>query len=143
MKKLSRRELAHMAAGLAAAPGSQALGQQAATSAYIGPLTGVDTAIEGRRFNPVAYTLDLYAAAPRRLRFQARSRGEAQQWQKKLRMKLTELIGGFPAQRQPLRPLTLETRTFPGYRREKVVFDTRPGVSVLAYVLMPEKEQKP
>ena len=139
MKKLSRREVAHMAAGLMAAPASQTLGQQAATSAYIGPLTGVDTTIEGRRFDPVAYTLDLYAAAPRRLRFQARSRGEAQQWQKKLRMKLTELIGGFPAQRQPLRPLTLETRTFPGYRREKVVFDTRPGVSVLAYILIPER----
>jgi len=143
MKKLSRRELAQIAAGLTGAPASQALGQQAATSAYIGPLTGVDTTIEGRRFDPVAFTLDLYAAAPRRLRFQARSRGEAQQWQKKLRMKLTELIGGFPAQRQPLRPLTLETRTFPGYRREKVVFDTRPGVSVLAYILIPEKVKPP
>src|SRR5262245_34745404 len=114
MKKLSRRELAHVAAALTAAPASQALGQQAAT-AYIGPLTNVDTNLEGRRFDPVAYTLDLYAAAPRRMRFQARSRGEAQQWQKKLRTKLTELIGGFPAQRTPLRPLTLETRMFPGY----------------------------
>jgi hypothetical protein len=42
MKKLSRRELAHKAAGLAAAPASPALGQLAAGSAYIGPLTGVD-----------------------------------------------------------------------------------------------------
>jgi dienelactone hydrolase len=143
MKKLSRRELAHMAAGLAAAPISRVFGQLAAASTYIGPLTGVDKSLEGRGFDPVAYTLDLYAAAPRRLRFQARSRAEAQRWQKKLRMKLTELIGGFPAQRQPLRPLTLETRTFPGYRREKVIFDTRPGVSVLAYILLPEKVKTP
>ena len=143
MKKLSRRQLAYMAAGLAAAPASPAAGQPAVASAYIGPLTGVDKCMEGRRFDPVAYTLDLYEAAPRRLRFQARSRGEAQRWQKKLRTKLTELIGGFPTQRQPLRPLTLETRTFPGYRREKVVFDTKPGVSVLAYVLIPEKVKLP
>src|SRR6266849_390470 len=143
MKKLSRRELAHMAAGLAAAPISPALGQLAAGSAYIGPLTGVDKSIEDRGFDPVAYTLDLYAAAPRRLRFQARSRGEAQRWQKKLRLKLTELIGGFPTLRPPLRPLTLETRAFPGYRREKVVFNTRPGVSVLAYILLPEKVKTP
>ena len=140
MKKLSRRELAQVAAGFVAAP---AAGQQVAVSAYIGPLTGVDKSLEGRRFDPVAYTLDLYAAAPRRMRFQARSGGEAQRWQKKLRTKLTELIGGFPAERQPLRPLTLETRVFPGYRREKVVFDTRLGVSVLAYILLPDKAKKP
>src|SRR5205823_7224805 len=30
-----------------------------------------------------------------------------------------------------------------GYRREKVVFDTRPGVSVLAYILLPEKAPTP
>src|SRR6266446_1465708 len=112
MKRLSRRELAHLAAGLAAAPALPAAAQTPAASAYIGPLTGVEKGIEGRRFDPVAYALDLYAAAPRRLRFQARSRGEAEQWQKKLRVKLTELIGGFPAQRQPLHVLTLETRVF-------------------------------
>ena len=33
--------------------------------------------------------------------------------------------------------MTLETRSFPKYRREKIVFDSRPGVSVLAYVLLP------
>jgi dienelactone hydrolase len=141
MKKVSRRELARLAAGLAVARALPA--QTPAAAAYIGPLTGVERGIEDRRFDPVAYTLDLYAAAPRRLRFQARSRGEADQWQKKLRAKLTELIGGFPSQRPPLRPVTLETRTFPGYRREKVVFDTRPGVSVLAYVLLPEKAKTP
>ena len=145
MKKVSRRELARLAAGLTAARvlPSPALAQAPAAAAYVGPLTGVEKGIEDRRFDPVAYTLDLYAAAPRRLRFQARSRGEAEQWQKKLRAKLTELIGGFPSQRPPLRPVTLETRTFPGYRREKVVFDTRPGVSVLAYVLLPEKAKTP
>jgi dienelactone hydrolase len=125
---------------------AQTVGLQAQApvpSAYIGPLTGVTTGLENRRFDPVAHTLDLYAAAPRRLRFEARTRSQAEEWQKTLRSKLTELVGGFPNQRPSLRPLTLETRTFPGYTREKIVFDSRPGVSVLAYLLLPEKVRRP
>ena len=56
---------------------------------------------------------------------------------------MTDLVGGFPSERGPLRPATLETRTFPGYRREKIVFDSRPGVSVLAYVLQPTNAKTP
>jgi len=89
------------------------------------------------------YTRDRYSAAPRRLRFQARTRRQAEEWQKALRAKLTELIGGIPSARPPLRPVTLEARAFPGYRREKIVFDSRPGVSVLAYLLLPERAQPP
>jgi dienelactone hydrolase len=37
----------------------------------------------------------------------------------------------------------LETRRFPGYSREKIVFDSAPGVSVLAYLLVPEKARRP
>ena len=143
MKKVSRRELAQLAAGLAAARALPLTAQAPASPTYIGPLTGVDKGIDDRRFDPVAYTLDLYAEAPRRLRFQTRSRGQAEEWQKTLRAKLTDLVGGFPSERRPLRPVTLDTRTFPGYRREKIVFDSRPGVSVLAYVLVPEKASGP
>jgi dienelactone hydrolase len=149
MDPLSRRELAQIVAGMAASRAiparayAQAAAQGTAGLAYIGPLTGVDHGIEDRHFDPVAHTLDLYAAAPRKLRFQARTRTQAEAWQKRLRAKLTELIGGFPADRPPLRPATLETRAFRGYRREKVVFDSRPGVSVLAYVLIPDKVKTP
>ena len=143
MAKLSRRQLGRLAAGLTAAHAAQIDAQAPAPSAYTGPLTGVEKGLDDRRFDPVAYTLDLYAAAPRRLKFQARARGEAEKWQKQLRSKLTELVGGFPAERRPLRPLALETRTFPGYRREKLVFDSRPGLSVLAYLLLPEKARQP
>ena len=143
MTKLSRRELARLAVGLTAARAARVDAQAPAPSAYVGPLTGAEKGLEDRRFDPVAYTLDLYAAAPRRLRFQARTRSEAEAWQQQLRSKLTELVGGFPAERLPLRPITLETRSFPGYRREKIVFDSRPGVSVLAYLLLPETARKP
>jgi dienelactone hydrolase len=151
MDKVSRRQLAQFVAGLTAArvlPLSaraevEAGAQAQAGPTYIGPLTGVEKGIEDRRFDPVAYTRDLYAEAPRRLGFQARSRGQAEAWQKRLRVKLAELVGGFPAERAPLRPVTLETRAFPGYRREKIVFDARPGVSVLAYLLLPDKAKSP
>jgi dienelactone hydrolase len=141
--KLSRRELARLAGTIAAAHAVPLEAQTPAPTDYAGPLTGVTQRLEDRRFDPVAYTRDLYAAAPRRLRFGARTRREAEEWQTALRSKLTELVGGFPAERQPLRPITLETRTFPGYTREKIVFDSRPGVSVLAYLLLPTKARRP
>ena len=143
MTKLSRRELARLAGTIAAAHAVPLEAQTPAPTDYAGPLTGVTQRLEDRRFDPVAYTRDLYAAAPRRLRFGARTRREAEEWQTALRSKLTELVGGFPAERQPLRPITLETRTFPGYTREKIVFDSRPGVSVLAYLLLPTKARRP
>jgi dienelactone hydrolase len=143
MKRLSRRELAYVTAGAAMARALPAQSPEPEGSGYAGPLTGVTANLADRRFDPVAYTLDLYAAAPRRLRFQARNRGQAEQWQRRLRSKLTELAGGFPAEKTPLRPVVLETREFPGYRREKVVFDSRPGVSVLGYVLVPSGARQP
>jgi dienelactone hydrolase len=142
MKKVSRRELARLAGGLAAARAMPLASQVPTPSTYIGPLTGV-TGIADRAFDPVAFTLGLYAEAPRQLRFRARSRAAAEAWQKNLRLKLTELIGGFPAERRPLEPMTLETRTLQGYVREKLVFNSRPGLSVLAYVLVPDSVRRP
>jgi dienelactone hydrolase len=145
MKKVSRRDLGRMAAGVAAA-GARPLRVEAQTpppSTYTGPLTDVVQGLEGRQFDPVAYTRALYAAAPRRLAFTSRTRLQAETWQKQLRAKLTELVGGFPATRPPLRAATLETRQFAGYRRDKVVFDSGPETSVLAYVLIPDGVRQP
>jgi dienelactone hydrolase len=140
---MSRRELARMAAALTAARALPLGAQTPTPSAYIGPLTGITKGLDDRRFDPVAYTHDRFSEAPRRLRFQARTRAQADEWQKTLRAKVTELIGGFPSARQSLRPVTLETRPFSGYRREKIVFDSRPGVSVLAYLLLPDNAPPP
>jgi len=143
MKKLSRRELGQLAAGLTAARALPVAAQPPAATEYIGPLTGIAGGLEGRGFDPVVYARDRYAAAPRQLRFQARTQQQAEDWQRTLRARLTELLGGFPSARPPLQPATLETRVFPGYRREKIVFDSRPGVSVLAYLLLPTRAQTP
>ncbi len=146
MANLSRRDLVKLTAAATASTTVRLEAQPAqasTTSGYIGPLTGVTTGVDDRRFDPVVYTHDRYAGAPRRLRFQSRTRTEAEEWQRTLRSKLTELIGGFPSERQPLRPVTLETRAFQGYSREKIVFDSRPGVSVLAYLLLPVNAPRP
>jgi len=143
MTKLSRRELGRLAAAMTATRMAHLGAQTRQPAGYIGPLTGVTSGVDDRRFDPVLYARDRFSAAPRRLRFQARTRPEAEAWQKTLRAKITELVGGFPSSRSPLRPVTLETRAFAGYRREKIVFDSRPGVSVLAYLLLPEKAQPP
>lgn len=143
MAKLTRRELARLAGAMAAARAVALDAQGPRAVAYIGPLTGVTADLRDRRFDPVAYTRDLYEAAPRQLRFRAGNRDEAEAWQQALRLKVTELVGGFPRARTPLHASTLETRAFPGYVREKIVFDSQPGVSVLAYLLLPEKARRP
>lgn len=117
-------------------------GGAAQETPYVGPLTGV-TPLPDRHFDPVAYALDRFADAPRKLRFQARTRAAAEAWQKTLRAKLVDLVGGFPTERTPLQAFTIETRTFPGYRREKIVFNSRPGMSVLGYVLLPDNASRP
>ena len=97
----------------------------------------------GADLDPLPHALQLVDSAPRRLRFSARNKNQAQVWQAQLRAKLVELLGGFPAEPQALRPLTLETREFPRYRREKIVFDSRDGMSVLAYILIPAGARTP
>ena len=148
MKKISRRELGALAAGLGAARAVSAVSAvsndaQAQSPPYLGPLTGIATGLDGRQFDPVPFAHARYAAAPRQLRFEATTRAAAEAWQQQLRAKLTELLGGFPSRRTPLEPATLETRAFPRYRRDKVVFNSRPGVSVLAYVLKPATPAPP
>ena len=87
--------------------------------------------------DPVAWTMRRYETAPLRMTFRAEDGDEALVWQERLREKVTELIGGFPAERGALHVVREEVREFPGYLREKITFVSRPGVGVLAYVLTP------
>jgi dienelactone hydrolase len=88
--------------------------------------------------DPVAWTLQRYEQAPLRMSFRGTDRADAPSWQGRLRTKLTELLGGFPQSRLPLDVTRLSVHEFPGYAREKITFVSRPGVSVLAYVLTPK-----
>ena len=139
---MTRRELGKLAAvgGAAILPAPP---RATAQSKYGGPLEGFEDKVDMAAFDPVLYTRKLYESAPLRLTFRAQNRKQAAAWQKQLRAKLTELVGGFPAPRAALRPQTLETRDFSTYRREKFVFESRPGMLVLGYLLTPRASAPP
>jgi len=129
---MTRRQLGKLAAAGAAF-------QAKAAPAYTGPLDGFEDKLKMADFDPILFTKQLYTNAPLQLTFRAQSRKQAEAWQKKLHAKVVELLGGFPDTRIPLRPQTLEVRDFPAYRREKLVFQSRPGMSVLAYLILPKQ----
>jgi dienelactone hydrolase len=142
---MTRRELGKLAAAGSAAllPTAPPAARAGAQNKYGGPLEGAEDKVDAGAFDPVLYTRKLYESAPFRLTFSAQNRKQAEAWQKRLRAKLTELVGGFPAQRAALQPRTLETRDFPAYRREKFVFESRPGLFVLGYLLTPHASAPP
>ncbi|HEY3458255.1 MAG TPA: alpha/beta hydrolase family protein [Bryobacteraceae bacterium] len=109
---------------------------------YTGALDNVSERIDRTDFDPVHWTLERYKSAPLRLTFRANTKAEAEAWQVELRAKLTSLLGGFP-DRKPLRFQTVEVRNYPGYKREKFVFESRPGVGVLGYLLTPAGKKAP
>jgi dienelactone hydrolase len=126
MAKLSRRDLALVpmaAAALAADDTSPVPAEKA--------------------LDPVLWTRLRHEHAPLQLTFRAKSRRDAESWQRQLRAKLTELLGGFPRERTALVPEALEVRDFPSYRRERVLFTSRPGVKVSAWVLTPKTSAGP
>ena len=115
----------------------------AAAANYSGALDGSEGALDLKNFDPVAYSRHLYEAAPLRLTFRAVTRRQAEAWQKKLRAKLIELLGPLPVSSPSLHAQTLEVREFPGYKREKFVFESSPGLDVLGYLLTPSNAKPP
>src|SRR5437667_2876875 len=105
MDVMTRRDLAKLAAGAAMAPQTRV---RAAT--YTGALDGSEAKVDLKNFDPVLFSRRLYEAAPLRLTFAAQNRRQAEAWQKKLRAKLIELLGPFPASSPSLNSQTLEVR---------------------------------
>ncbi len=133
---MTRRDLGKLA--LASAVPAGKLPAQNHLIQYTGALDGLENKVDAAGFDPVLYTMKLHDTAPLRMTFRAATRAEAKAWQSGLRAKIAELLGGFPALRTPLNPQTLEVREYPTYRREKFVFESRPGVWVLGYLLTPK-----
>lgn len=136
-KQFTRRAaIAAAAAGTAMAQGNN--------DTYQGPLDGFTSKVDNDAFDPVVWARKRWESAPLKLTFKgAGNKKQVQDWQAKLRPKVLELIGGFPAQRTPLAPQLLEKREFPGYIREKFIFTSQPGVQVLAYLLTPKAAKGP
>ena len=133
---MTRRDLGKVAVGTAAL--LKVRSAHAAAPKYTGALDGFEGKVNLGGFDPVRYTMKLHDSAPLRMTFKAKTRREAEQWQEKLRLRLTELLGGFPEKRAPLDAQTLEVRDYPAYRREKFVFQSQPGSYVLGYLLTPK-----
>ena len=116
----------------------------AAPAKYASALDGLENKVDVASFDPIAYTLKLHDEAPMKLAFRATNRRQAEAWQKQLRPKIVELMA-MPSEkeRRPLQPQTLEVKEYPGYRREKFVFESRPGVGVLGYLLTPKAGKPP
>jgi dienelactone hydrolase len=130
-----------LVSGALAAARKSAKGQAAAK--YRSALDGMESKVNIASFDPIACTLTLHDAAPLALTFRANTKREAEAWQKKLRPKIVELMGGIPQTKSPLQSQTLEVREYPNYRREKFVFQSRPGVMVLGYLLTPTAGKAP
>ncbi len=99
--------------------------------------------LDDKALDPVLWTRMRYESAPLRLAFRAENRKQAEAWQKRLRPKMTELLGGFPSTRVPLNAQIIDVKEFPGYRRERFIFTSRPGMNVAGYVLTPTKKSGP
>ena len=133
--KFSRRAFA--AAAFAAPAAAQTAPK------YTGALDGVESKVDLAGFDPVSWTRKRWESAPLQLTFRATTSKQAEAWQKKLRAKIAELIGGFPKQRTKLNPQTLEVKQFDTYTREKFVMETQPGMFLLGYLLTPKQGRAP
>ena len=91
----------------------------------------------------LAFSHEMYDQASRAMAFQASTNAEAEGWQRDLRAKLAELLGGFPESRCELLPRITETKQFSTYTRETVLFQSRPNMTVFGYLLMPKDFETP
>ena len=132
---MTRRQLGQAAA-------AAALVTKASPAAPGGQQATVQNESQGQELDPVKWSLEQYQSAQLQLTFRASNRAEAEQWQRQLRAKLTELLGGFP-ERTPLKAQTLEKRELSGYSREKIWFESRPGNGVILYLLLPAGSHGP
>jgi hypothetical protein len=80
----------------------------------------------------------------RRARFEAvRTEAELLALQRGLREKALRIIGGLPTERTPLNPRVTGTLARDGYRIEKVVFESLPGLHVTALLYLPDAPSGP
>src|SRR6185295_8944836 len=67
-----------------------------------------------------------------------RTEGQLLELRAAIRARLLDLLGGLPAERTPLNARIVGTIPMHGYRIEKLVFESQPGVHVTALVYVPD-----
>lgn len=80
---------------------------------------------------------DFKAHRPR-LSFQGKTREEWTHWRRQLIKELQNVFGPMPPMGEPVNARVLSCQDFDEYTQYKVVYETRPGVPVPAYLLIPK-----
>jgi dienelactone hydrolase len=146
-KKIARRQfLKQNLAATAIAAGISDLESLSQTSGglqgqYRGPLS--DFEVSDRQLDSLAFSQRSYDSVKPSMSFAVTNEAAARAWQRPVRRKLTELLGGFPSTRVHLQSRVLEKKRFKGYVREKVIFQSRDDLLVFGYLLLPDKGSKP
>jgi dienelactone hydrolase len=110
---------------------------------YGGPLEKYKDQMRPADFDSLAFSLERWRTAPRELGFAAKSKREAVEWQRKLKARVELCLGGFPKTRVPLKPSSLGQVELPTHTREALIFQSREGAWVFAYLLKPKTAQGP
>lgn len=136
---LKRSSLAG-AAIVAGAPMTRAAADAGTVEAKPSPSAAVPdlAGLADRQLDSRDFCLSVYDAIQPSLTFEATDAASARAWQRRARARLVQRLGGFPAERVPLRAEVLETRDFGTYTREQVVFQTREHLSAIGYFLVPK-----
>jgi len=93
--------------------------------------------VGSRTFSMGEYLLARYRRTRPALPFRARSAQQWRAWRTLFADKLMQLMGEWP-RRCPLRPQIIERVADDGFTREKVIFESEPGMAVVAYLLIPD-----
>jgi cephalosporin-C deacetylase-like acetyl esterase len=144
--KYTRRGFLEAAAALVASAGS-GCSRQPATATRLSGATGVELGVEKAALPDYSHDLEQYlvrvANEARRRRQQlidAISTPQAiQERQRRVTEQIWKMLGG-PLERTPLNPRVTGTVDRPGYRIEKLVFESRPRLYVTANLYLPAAE---
>ena len=107
---------------------------------------GAVASLADRQLDSQAFCLSVYDSITPAMTFptgKVPSAASARAWQRKVRRRVIERLGDFPATRAPLRPEVIESKDFGSYTRERVVFDTRENLSAVGYLLLPKDRPRP
>ena len=92
---------------------------------------------EDINFEVLDFTNNKYKNLKPELNFSAKNIAEAESWQKLLKSKLIDLIGGLPKNREKLNSEVLKIEDFGTYTRETILFDSAEKMKVFAFWSFP------
>lgn len=95
-------------------------------------------AVSRKSWDPQTYARQRIAETIPAMAWKLQSTEAMQAWQTRLRARLRALLGGLSGPRCPLQARVEETRDFGAYRRETVRMESRPGVELFGYFLIPQ-----